>query len=242
MDFLTAAPPAGPVISKRTDEHRYFVAAAVVLTFLVLWAFGFEYRDLIHPSHFTVLVQLHGLVMFAWVGLFLTQVTLIACRRPLWHRRLGVIGMAVAVLVVGLGVPTSIIAARLGGDHLPAGLPPSQFLAAALSSLAAFALLAGSGLALRRRPDVHKRLMLLSNMPPLVAVFARLIFFLQLTVSIATMRNLLLLAFIAGDTMRTRRLHPALVAGSAFLIAVDAGAGAMTGTAIWASIVRTLIA
>lgn len=240
MDSLTAAPPAGPVIASRTGEHRYFLAAAAVLTFLVLWAFGFEYRDLIHPSHFTVLVQLHGLVMFAWVGLFLTQATLIACHRPLWHRRLGVIGAAVAVLLVGLGVPTSITAARLGGDHLPSGLSPSEFLAAALSSLAAFALLVGSGLALRRRPDFHKRLMLLSNMPLLVAVFARLIFFLHLTVSIATLRDLLLLAFIAGDTMRTRRLHPALVAGSAFLIATDAGANALIGTAAWATMVHTL--
>ena len=52
----------------RTSEHRYFLAAAVVLSALVLWAFGFEYRDLMHPSQFTVLVQVHGLVMYAWVG------------------------------------------------------------------------------------------------------------------------------------------------------------------------------
>jgi len=57
----------------RANEHRYFLGAALVLTSLVLWAFSFEYRDLIHPSQFTVLVQVHGLVMFAWVGLFLTQ-------------------------------------------------------------------------------------------------------------------------------------------------------------------------
>lgn len=230
------------VITDRTDEHRYFLAAAVVLTLLVLWAFGFEYRDLAHPSHFTILVQLHGLVMFAWVGLFLTQVALIACHRPLWHRRLGVIGTAIAVLVVGLGIPTSITACRLGGDHLPAGLTPPQFLATALTSLAAFALLVGSGLALRRRPDFHKRLMLLSNVAPLVAVFARLIFFLHLNVGIATLRNLLLLAIIAADAMRTRRLHPALTAGSAFLVASDAAASALGGTAVWAGLVRTLTA
>jgi Ni/Fe-hydrogenase subunit HybB-like protein len=185
---------------------------------------------------------MHGLVMFAWVGLFLTQVALIVCHRPLWHRRLGVIGMAVALLVVGLGVPTSITAARLGGDHLPAGLTPPQFLASALTSLAAFALLAGSGLALRRRPAFHKRLMLLSNIPPLIAVFARLIFFLHLNVGITTLRNLLLLAFIVIDTMRTRRLHPALAGGSAFLVAADAGANMLAGTAAWAGIVRTLTA
>jgi len=48
------------------------------------------------------LVQVHGLVMFTWVGLFLTQVALIVWHRPLWHRRLGVIGMGVAALVVAL--------------------------------------------------------------------------------------------------------------------------------------------
>ena len=42
---------------------------------------------------------MHGLVMFTWVGLFLTQVALIVWHRPLWHRRLGVIGMGVAALV-----------------------------------------------------------------------------------------------------------------------------------------------
>lgn len=229
-------------MSVRAAEHRYFLAAAVVLTFLVLWAFSFEYRDLLHPSQFTVLVQVHGLVMFAWVGLFLTQVVLIVCHRPLWHRRLGVIGTAVAILVVGLGVPTSITACRLGGDHLPAGLTPPQFLANALTSLAAFALLAGSGLALRQRPDFHKRLMLLSNIPPLIAVFARLVFFLHLNVGISALRNLLLLAFILIDEVRTHRLHPALVIGGICIVAADAAANMLAGTAAWAGIVRTLTA
>lgn len=230
------------VMSARTGEHRYFLGAALVLTFLVLWAFSFEYRDLMHPSQFTLLVQVHGLVMFAWVGLFFAQVALIAAHRPQWHRRLGVLGAVLAVLVVGLGVPTSITAGRLGGDHLPAGLTPSQFLASALTALAAFALLAGSGLALRRHPAVHKRLMLLSNVPPLIAVFARLVFFLHLSIGISTLRNLLLLAFIVVDTTRTRRLHPALAIGSAFLVAADAGANVLSGTAAWARIVRTMIA
>lgn len=38
------------VISVRANEHRYFLAVAVILTAIVIWAFSFEYRDLIHPS------------------------------------------------------------------------------------------------------------------------------------------------------------------------------------------------
>ncbi|MGH8201098.1 MAG: hypothetical protein ACREVO_12195 [Steroidobacteraceae bacterium] len=229
------------VLPAPTDEHRHFLGAALALTFLVLWAFSFEYRDLMHPGQFTVLVQVHGLVMFAWVGLFLAQVALIALHRPLWHRRLGVVGMGVAALVVTLGIPTSIAACRLGGDHLPAGVAPPEFLASALTDLTAFALLVGSGLALRRRPDFHKRLMLLSNMPPLIAAIARLVGFLHLGMGVTTLRNLLLLAFILIDEVRTRRLHPALVIGGISIVAADAAATAVAHTELWASIVRTLI-
>ena len=126
-----------------------------------------------------------------------------------------------------LGVPTSITACRLGGDHLPGGLAAPDFLASALTGLAAFALLARSGLALRLRPDFHKRLMLLSNFPPLIAVFRSPGFFLHLNIGVTPRRNLLLLAFILIDKVRTRRLHPALVAGGACLIAADAGASAL---------------
>jgi hypothetical protein len=228
------------VISARSSEHRYFLAAAVLLTALVLWAFSFEYRDLIHPGQFSLLVQVHGLVMFTWVGIFLTQVTLIACRRPQWHRRLGVIGAAVAFLVVALGVPTAIVACRLGGDHLPPGVTPPDFLAGAFTDLAAFALLTGGGLALRKHPDFHKRLMLLASMPPLLAALVRLVAFLHLGIGATPLRNLLLVAFIVVDTARTRRLHPAYVAGAACLIAADLGASALASSVVWAHFVRAL--
>jgi hypothetical protein len=47
---------------------------------------------------------------------------------------------------------------------------------------------------------------------------------------------------IVIDVLRTRRVHPALVAGAAWLVAADLGAGALPGTTVWAGIVRTLIA
>jgi hypothetical protein len=59
----------------------------VILTALVIWAFSFESQDLIHPSRFSLLVLVHGLVMFTWVGLFLTQVTFVV-----WHRPRGIAG------------------------------------------------------------------------------------------------------------------------------------------------------
>ncbi|HJS90247.1 MAG TPA: hypothetical protein VJ738_09810 [Steroidobacteraceae bacterium] len=224
------------------DEHSYFLAAAAVVAAVVIGGFAFEYDQLAHPAQFSALVQAHGLVMFGWIGLFLTQVVLAARRRLAWHRQMGRVGAVLALLVVVLGVPTSIIACRLGGDHLPPGATPPGFLADALSDLAQFALLAGSGLALRRHPDLHKRLMLLANLPPLNAAIVRLVNYLHLGIGASTFRDALLLAFIVVDIGRTRRLHPAFLIGGGGLVLTDFAASALAGTAAWVHVVRALTA
>lgn len=84
--------------------------------------------------------------------------------------------------------------------------------------------------------------MLLSNLPPLIAALVRLVGFLHLSIGATPLRNLLLLAFVGVDTARTRRLHPALLAGAACLVAGDAAASALVGTTIWAGIVHAFTA
>ena len=80
------------------------------------------------------------------------------------HKRLGIFGAAVALLVVILGAVTIDLAVHLGGNHTPPGMRPALFLANGWVELTIFAGLAGSGLALRQRhPDPHKRLMLLAT-------------------------------------------------------------------------------
>jgi hypothetical protein len=109
------------------------------------------------------LVHLHGLLMTSWFVLFFTQTCLIAAHRVDWHRRLGVFGVALAgvILVVAPMVLVYAVAREL---HAPHGHPFFVVIFGFdLVVLADFAILVASAVALRRRSDFHKRLMLLAS-------------------------------------------------------------------------------
>ena len=210
-------------LRRAAGEHRYYVAAAIGVIVVVLAGFSIDIPLISHLGSLSVLVRLHGLIMLGWIALFFTQALLVARHRVDLHMRLGIFGAVLAVAVVVAGTATVIIACRLGGDHLPPDVSAPQVLAIGLFELATFAVLTGSALALRkRRSDWHKRLMLLAMLVLLDAALARFInHYTWWTVDPSTVRNGFVLACIAVDTFRHRRLHPAFVIGGALVIAND---------------------
>jgi len=127
----------------------------------------------------TPMVIAHGIVASAWFLLFLMQATLVATRRVAVHRRLGMIGPVLAVVLIVLGFLTTIETARRGYDlsgdltrtFVPPGSPPltaAERAAGILPSLSVFlnfGLLVAAGWWYRHRPDIHKRLMLFALIP-----------------------------------------------------------------------------
>jgi len=221
-------------IAAYSTEHRYYVAAAAGIIAVVLAGFSVDAPLLSDMSHVSVLVRLHGGVMLAWVALFFTQTVLVAKHRVDLHRRFGIFGAGLAILVVVVDVATLVVACRLGADHMPPGMPAPLFLALGISNLAVFAILVGSAIALRRRSDWHKRLMLLAALILLDAALARFIsHYTSWTLDASTLRNLLMCACIAVDTFRHRRLHRAFIAGGLLLIANDHLANWLAGTTVW---------
>jgi hypothetical protein len=204
--------------ARTPGERRYYLIVAVGIIVVVLAGFSIDFDLLFDMSSLSFLVRAHGLVMFAWIVVFFAQVFLVARHRVDLHRRLGIFGAVLALLLVIIGTFTSIVASRLGGNHLPPGMSAIPFLSSSLFLLLTFTALAGTGLAMRRRPGVHKRLMLLATMPLLDA---------------AWVRNLLVLACIVVDTVRYRRLHPAFVAGGLLLLAYDFTHAWLAGTTAW---------
>jgi hypothetical protein len=119
----------------------------------------------------TPLVHLHGLVFTGWIVLYFAQTVLIARHRTALHRRLGVAGAGLAVLLVLVGVTTTVQAIRrvaAGGPGLP--LP---WLTIPLGAISVFAILSTAGILYRRRPETHKRLMLLATISIIDAAVAR---------------------------------------------------------------------
>ena len=109
----------------------------------------------------------------AWLLLFLAQTTLVATGRRRVHRRLGIAGGIIAAALVVTGPLMMIEEARRGfdlsGDLVPRG--SSQTAAASLivvNAFVLFGLLVAGAFWYRRRPDVHKRLMMLAILGPLI--------------------------------------------------------------------------
>ena len=119
-----------------------------------------------------MLVHVHGVLMTAWVVLFVTQVWLVSSKRIRLHQRLGYAGIGLGSLIVVVGFVTALRAARYGAASTPSEVSPLAFLAVPLFDLVMFVALFGAAIYYRRRPAEHKRLMLLTAvnfLPPAIA-------------------------------------------------------------------------
>lgn len=109
-----------------------------------------------------LVAHVHGLLFMAWVALMLVQPMLVRQRRSRFHRKLGWVALplAAAMAVSGLGVGLFAVSrdrAAGGGDFAYSQLPG---VAAAMIVFAAYVSIA---VAARKRPDWHKRMMLLAT-------------------------------------------------------------------------------
>jgi hypothetical protein len=197
-------------------------AALAGLTIFAGFARTLYLRSISGAPPLSTLLLVHGIVMTTWFVLFALQVGLVEARRPGLHRRLGVFGGVVAACVVYVGIVAAIDAGRRGVG--PAfGVSPQMFMAIPLFDMPVFALLVGVALWQHRRPDIHRRLMLLATLGMLTPAIARIplpliqnggppVFF---ALSLA-----IVLACIAADTFWSRRLHPACAWGGGLIVAM----------------------
>ena len=240
-DSASSAIPAN--IGERSERRLYTLAAVVAIAVMFAgFAPTYYLRGLYETQQLNALRHVHGIVMTAWFGIFLVQAQLVARHRVADHRRLGIAGAVVALLVVILGVSVGIASARSGVN--PAGVSPKVFLVLPFGEMVAFASLVGAALLLRKRPEYHKRLMLLATLAMLAPAMARLpIDFLDEFGPPAhfALTDLVILAFVVHDTVKTRRLHPAFAAGLVFIIVVQVGRLAISQTPLWDAFATWLI-
>jgi len=204
----------------RSRSRRFYVAGAALAILIMFWGFAKTYylKAAFGTPEIRPLVHLHGFVMTLWFTLFLVQSWLVASKRVKLHMRLGMFGAFLALVLVVVGVITGISAAKLG--HSP-GPPPLIFLVIPLGDMVNFSILIGLGLALRANRETHRRLMLLGTLGILTAAIARiplafihdggLLMYFGLT-------DIVVVAFVAYDTWKSRRLHPAFGWGALLIL------------------------
>lgn len=222
-------------------EHRFFLFAVLALFAAVAAGFAKTYylKFLFGTPALPWLVHLHGALMTSWFVLFFTQTCLIASHRVAWHRRLGMVGalLALAILVVAPIVLVHAVARELAAPH------GHRFFIVIfgfdLVVLIDFAILVSSAIALRRRSDFHKRLMLLATCSIILPAISRLP--IGALASFGLFYACVLVPVIV-DTARHRRLHPTFGWGAPLLIASQTLAFFGATTHAWRDFVIRLFA
>lgn len=205
----------------RRRERVFYTGMAVAIAITVFAGFARTYylRPYFGMPPLMPLLHLHGLVFSSWLLLFLTQSLLVAARRTDVHRRLGIVGALIAVLMILVGTLTAIIRTReaVVATNRTA---PLVFLIIPLGDMLLFASLVGAGFYFRRRADVHKRLMLLATIAILPAAIARLpIALLQAgPPAFFGLTDLFIVLCLLYDLLTRGRVHRATVWGGLLII------------------------
>jgi hypothetical protein len=238
MSTLTIEKQSAALTGRRR-ERLFYTGMAVAFLFIVFAGFARTYylRPYFATPQLTPLLHLHGLLFTSWIVLLLAQTVLVAAKRTAVHRRLGLAGAALAVLMILIGTTTAVVRAKL--VEVPVGSPsPLAFLTIPLGDMLVFALLIGAGFYYRRRLDVHKRLMLLATIAILPAAVARLPFdFIQQVGPLAFfgLPDLFVLVLLLSDLDTRGRPHRATVWGGLLLIVSHPLRLVVGGTQAWLS-------
>jgi hypothetical protein len=226
----------GTSIDKRRAERVFYTAMSVAILITVFAGFSrtFFLRPYFQTQPLLPLLIAHGIIFSSWIVLFLTQTTLIAARRTRIHMRLGILGGVLASLMIIIGVYTSLVRAK-GPSPIP-DVNPLSFLTIPLGDMLLFGVLVSVALYFRRRPDTHKRLMLLSTIAILPAAVARLpIGFVETGGPLVFfgLSDLFILPMIVFDIITRGRPHRATLLGGALIVISHPLRMVIGGTQAW---------
>ena len=234
-------------VDRRLFDRRLYFAIAILFPAIILLGFARTYYlkgFFATPPLPSGLVHLHGLVMTAWVVLFVVQVALVSTKRIRLHQKLGYSSIALAVLIIATSLPTALRAAKYGSASTPPAIPPLSFLLIPTFDLVMFVLFFGAAILYRRRPAAHKALMLLTVLNFLPPALARIpIASLQASgpVWFFGFPMLLALLCLTLDARRHGRVNRVLAVGTVALVAGYVARLALMTTAAWLSLAAWLV-
>jgi uncharacterized membrane protein len=206
------------------------------------------------------ILHIHGLLFSFWVVFFVAQTALASTGRIARHRAMGLVGMSLATSMVIIG----LLAAITGLQHLVAlghGERARAFSIVPVTGIVVFAGLFIAAVANVRRPEVHKRLMLVATSSLLNAAIGRLFRLFLMPPEVLTLppadippppvlfsvgpslvSDLLILAGMAYDWRTRGRPHPAYLIGGGIVLATQLLRVPLSATATWRAITDGLLA
>lgn len=232
--------PARPDLRLRYD-HLFFLGMAGVALLVVLVGFARTYflAGLFRAPLPNLLVHIHGAAFTVWILLFITQISLVTAGRVDVHRRLGLAGFVLAILMVVLGTVTA--SDRLA-RHVAQPEPDTveevrAFYSVPLGDMLLFSAFVYLGYRNRFQPATHKRLMCFATLSLLDAGFDRWPVFDPYPLPLVNLITFvpLLLLLIGYDWWSTGKVQRVTIASAIFMVVVQEVRHPLGHTAVWQS-------
>jgi fumarate reductase subunit C len=244
---LSPKPQSRPLVYRpvnRVVERFFFSGMAILLCVVVFIGFSPTYfrAGMLRAPLPSPILHIHGAVFTLWMVLFVVQVGLISARRVAWHRSLGIIAFCLPPIMIILGVIAAIDA--LGRKVTIGKLDPAVSSAIPLIGIVGFTIVIFASWRARRKPDAHKRLILLATIGLVEAAFGRFPWNqigLPTAAGAVTGLGILVLLVIAYDLISLHRIHRATLWAAPLTFAVGALAVPIGMTPAWHSFAGFLV-
>jgi hypothetical protein len=229
---------------RKTGRQRFYFYVWVCAALILFAGFARTYflKTIFGTPTLYPLLHVHGFVMTSWFLLFGAQTWLVERHRTDLHRRLGAVGVLLASIILVVGTAVVIINAREG--RVPPGAPVPVIVLLSFVNLLVFGVLVAAAIYFRGRSEFHKRLMLLATLNLLSAGISRIpLDFIESggLLGVFGPLDLFIVACVAYDTLRHRRLHPAFAWGASLSILWPGVGIVLGGSSAWSAITTWLV-
>jgi hypothetical protein len=243
IQAVTALPVAEPSHAARFAEKYFYQGMSLLIAGVVVYGFSNTIdRKLVHAHpRPPILLWVHAFVFSSWVVFFILQSALVRIRKVKLHRTMGWLGAALAATMVVLGFWVAPVMARF--DTIQLHRPNRDaFLIVPLLDILAFAIFLGLAILWRKKPERHRRLMLIGSCVLTGAAFGRMPLMHAPLQFYGGIDGLILLG-VLRDLWVSRRVHTVYLIALPLLVATQAITTHifLHSTAFWIRIAHSLI-
>jgi hypothetical protein len=219
----TAAATQAPDPDARRSrvDHLFYSMFSYVILASVLFGFSRTYylKEFFDTPPLAPIFHIHAMVFTAWLVLLIVQTNLVASHRTDIHMKLGWAGAILAATMVIVGCMAAVASSKSGHFQNRFAHDPTEALFANGGDLVVFLAFLIPALLLRRKTEIHKRLILLATTGGLLpAAIARWPILHRDPKEIVPVIALFVLVGPVYDLVSRRRIHPVYVVGLIFLL------------------------
>jgi hypothetical protein len=216
LDVQSRSFPRARTTAKRAsilDKYFYFFMTLLIAAVVV---YGFSHtvgNRLIHPAvRPPFILSIHAAVFTGWLVFLILQSALVRTHNVPLHRLTGWFGVALGAAIPVVGVTTAVTMTRF---RLPTLHSPDDlvFILVPFWDVVAFSTSFALAIYWRKKPEFHRRLILLASCALTAAAFGRFPAQILPPVVFYAGVDLLILLGVIRDLIVNRRIHPVYLYG-----------------------------